>query len=118
MYVRESTSLPVFPWGSSRPEAGASARESRTMRPIRGEPVEVWLRHSRPARFVWRGRLYVVLFVLDRRGGVPQPPGDGGDAPLSPEYWLVEATAQQGTAATTFELRHDSATGRWTLSRN
>jgi hypothetical protein len=114
MYVRENE-LPVFPWAAAGQQASASARESRTMRSIRGEPVEVWLRHGRPARFVWRGRLYVVLFVLDRRGG--RPPEDGGEAPLSPEYWLVEATAQQGTAATTFELCHDSATGRWTLSR-
>jgi hypothetical protein len=88
------------------------------MRPIRGEPVEVWLRHGRPARFVWRGRLYVVLFVLDRRGGQALPPDAGGDAPASPEFWLVEATAQQATTAATFELCHDGATGRWTLSRN
>ena len=36
------------------------------MRGIRGEPVEVWLRHGRPARFVWRGRMYTVMFVLER----------------------------------------------------
>lgn len=91
------------------------------MRRIRGEPVEVWLRHGRPARFVWRGRLYVVLFVRDKRvtrslpgTGVP----DGGDSPPAQEYWLVEATAQQATAATTYELCQDMSTGRWTLSRN
>lgn len=88
------------------------------MRRIRGEPVEVWLRHGRPARFVWRGRLYVVLFVLDRRGGKPGAAGPTGEEPLSPEYWLVEATAQQATPAATFELRHDHESGRWTLSRN
>jgi hypothetical protein len=88
------------------------------MRRIRGEPVEVWLRHGRPARFVWRGRLYVVLFVLDRRGGKPGSAGPDGDEPLSPEYWLVEATAQQATTAATFELRHDHESSRWTLSRN
>ena len=88
------------------------------MRRIREEPVEVWLRHGRPARFVWRGRLYVVLFVLDRRGGRPDPDGPAGDEALSPEFWMVEATAQQATTAATFELRHDSDTGRWTLSRN
>lgn len=88
------------------------------MRRIREEPVEVWLRHGRPARFVWRGRLYVVLFVLDRRGGRPGPDGPSGDEPLSPEFWLVEATAQQATTAATFELRHDYGTSRWTLSRN
>jgi len=89
------------------------------MRRIRGEPVEVWLRHGRPARFVWRGRLYVVLFVLDRRGSKPLPAEPGEDeSGISPEYWLVEATAQQATTAATFELCHDSTSGRWTLSRN
>jgi hypothetical protein len=37
------------------------------MRVIRGEPVEVWLRDGRPVRFVWRGRMYTVMFVLERR---------------------------------------------------
>ncbi|HXW47788.1 MAG TPA: DUF6504 family protein [Streptosporangiaceae bacterium] len=91
------------------------------MRPIRGEPVDVWLRHGRPARFVWRGRLYVVLFVLDRRLSLPPapapPPENGGDQPPGHEHWLVEATAQQATAPATYELAHDLATDRWTLSR-
>ena len=39
---------------------------------IRGEPVEVWLRDGRPARFVWRGRMHTVMFVLER----PQVPRD------------------------------------------
>jgi hypothetical protein len=91
------------------------------MRRIRGEPVEFWLRHGRPARFVWRGRLYVVLFVLDKRVSrtLPgTPASDGGDPPVAQEYWLVEATAQQATAPTTYELCHEMSTGRWTLSRN
>jgi len=88
------------------------------MRRIRGEPVEVWLRHGRPARFVWRGRLYVVLFVLDRHGGNPGPTDSGSDQPLSPEYWLVEATAQRAITAAHFELCHDFETGHWTLSRS
>jgi hypothetical protein len=33
---------------------------------MRGEPVYVWLRAGKPARFVWRGRLYTVLAVLER----------------------------------------------------
>ena len=37
------------------------------MRVIRGEPAEVWLRDDRPTRFVWRGRMYTVIFVVDRR---------------------------------------------------
>jgi hypothetical protein len=80
------------------------------MRRIRGEPVEVWLRHGKPARFVWRGRLYIVLFVLDHRVGQPVP----GSA--DPE--TADQPAQQATTAATYELRHDQASGRWSLSRN
>jgi hypothetical protein len=90
------------------------------MRRIRGEPVEVWLRHGKPARFVWRGRLYIVLFVLDHRVGQPAPGSadpETADQP-GPEFWLVEATAQQATTAATYELRHDQVSGRWSLSRN
>jgi Domain of unknown function (DUF6504) len=90
------------------------------MRRIRGEPVDVWLRHGKPARFVWRGRLYIVLFVLDHRAGRQAPGSAGPDTqePAAPEFWLVEATAQQATPPGTFELRHDLESDRWSLSRN
>jgi Family of unknown function (DUF6504) len=90
------------------------------MRRIRGEPVEVWLRHGKPARFVWRGRLYIVLFVLDHRAARPRPAGADPETaePATPEFWLVEATAQQATPAATYELRHDLESDRWSLSRN
>ncbi len=87
------------------------------MRSIRGEPVEVWLRHGRPARFVWRDRLYTVLFVLDRRTGPPPSPADHDPDAPGLEFWVVEATAQPAVAATTYELCHDLGTDRWTLSR-
>ena len=32
---------------------------------VYGEPGDVWVRDGRPARFVWRGRLYPVLRVLE-----------------------------------------------------
>ena len=32
---------------------------------VYGEPVDVWVRDGRAARFVWRGRLYPVLRVLE-----------------------------------------------------
>lgn len=32
---------------------------------VYGEPVNVWARAGRPVRFVWRGRLYTVLRVLE-----------------------------------------------------
>jgi hypothetical protein len=91
------------------------------MRRIRGEPVEVWLRHGRPARFVWRGRLHTVLFVLDRRvSPAPPPPAQGEPAQEveRQEFWVVEATAQRAVAATTYELCHDLIKDRWTLSRS
>jgi hypothetical protein len=92
------------------------------MRSFRGEPVEVWLRHGRPARFVWRGRLHTVLFVLDRRTAPAPPPADppeseSGQEAAGLEFWVVEATAQPAVAATRYELCHDLATDRWTLSR-
>lgn len=92
------------------------------MRGIRGEPVEVWLRHGRPARFVWRGRMYTVMFVLDRRPA-PAPPADpvSGPAaapPASLECWRVEATPERTLPSTTYELCHDPATDRWSLSRS
>ena len=96
------------------------------MRGIRGEPVEVWLRHGRPARFVWRGRMYTVMFVLDRRVAPPGPPtpADPADpaSPASPaaagrECWRVEATPERTVPPTNFELCHDLAADRWLLSR-
>ena len=57
------------------------------MRGIRGEPVEVWLRDGRPARFVWRGRMYTVMFVLDRHccdAGACRLPTDLAPTDLAP----------------------------------
>jgi hypothetical protein len=88
------------------------------MRAIRGEPVEVWLRHGRPARFVWRGRMYTVMFVLDRRltpGVVAADPHD--PPPGDRECWRVEATPERSVPAATYELCHDVAADRWLLSR-
>ena len=68
------------------------------MRPIRGEPVEVWLRHGRPARFVWRGRMYTVLFVRDKRTvpGSAQP--EAGGAPAKPGVLAGRGDARAGRA--------------------
>lgn len=93
------------------------------MRRIRREPVGVWLRNGRPARFVWRGRLYTVLFVVDRRLTPTSAPEPAATLPAADpqgaglEVWLVEATAQQAVAASRYELSHDQVTGQWTLSR-
>lgn len=83
---------------------------------IRGEPVEVWLRHGRPARFIWRGRMHTVLFVLDRRSAPAVPPADPATA-AGRECWRVEATPERTVPATTYELCRDLDTDRWSLSR-
>ncbi|HEY2075420.1 MAG TPA: DUF6504 family protein [Streptosporangiaceae bacterium] len=116
------------------------------MRGIRGEPVEVWLRNGRPARFVWRGRMHTVMFVLDRQvrpaatpaDADPAPPGPassgqatGGPATSGPassgtatnstggcECWRVEATPERSVPPATYELCRDLASGRWRLSRS
>jgi Family of unknown function (DUF6504) len=95
------------------------------MRVIRGEPVEVWLRHGRPARFVWRGRLHTVMFVLDRRLVVAAQADidvtSQERAELSAdsrECWLVEATPERTLPPSTYELCHDLAADRWLLSRS
>jgi len=108
------------------------------MRGIRGEPVEVWLRSGRPARFVWRGRMHTVIFVLERQvrpAATPADPGPSGPATSSPESsgpessgpessstggsecWRVEATPGRSVPPATYELCCDLASGRWLLSR-
>jgi hypothetical protein len=96
------------------------------MRVIRGEPVEVWLRDGRPARFVWRGRMYTVMFVLER----PLVRADESAGEFAPsaatrdesevgarDCWRVEATPERTVPPTTYELCHDLASDRWSLSR-
>jgi hypothetical protein len=108
------------------------------MRANLGEPVEVWLRDGTPARFVWRGRRYTVMFVLDRRF-VPAAPLMSRDAPrVSPDAqpaeptadtgaadtgagndcWRVEATPERTLPPERYELCHDLAADRWLLSRD
>jgi uncharacterized protein DUF6504 len=85
---------------------------------IRSEPVKVWLRDSTPARFVWRGRRYTVMFVLGRRliaDAAATDPAAATDA--GRECWLVEATPERTLPPATYELCHDLAADRWSLSR-
>ena len=84
------------------------------------EPVEVGVSGGRPARFVWRGRLYTVLGVLDhwvisREWWKQQNPDL--DTPAEREFWRVEAAPGVSVRAGTYELRHDLATGQWILAR-
>jgi hypothetical protein len=87
---------------------------------VYGEPVHVWVLDGRPARFVWRGRLYLVLGVLDHwvvsREWWRQP-GPGAAAPSERECWRVDAAPGPGAPAVTCELRRDAATSGWLLAR-
>jgi hypothetical protein len=103
------------------------------MRGIRSEPVEVWLRHGRPARFMWRDRIYTVLLVVDHRQA-PDAMPDWSDAAHAPghadavgpsdaatvgrECWLVEATPERTIPPARYELCHDLDADRWSLSRS
>jgi hypothetical protein len=88
---------------------------------VYGEPVEVQTREDghRPARFVWRGRLYAVRSVHEhwvvnrdwwREDAL-------GQAQPELEFWRVEASAGQGQPSGIYELRRDVAAGTWTLRR-
>jgi hypothetical protein len=100
------------------------------MRGNLGEPVEVWLRDGTPARFVWRGRRYTVMFVVDRHfvpaaplvtpDGPPVEPTAGMGAAgtgAGSDCWRVEATPERTLPPATYELCHDLAADRWSLSR-
>ena len=77
---------------------------------IRGEPAEVWLRDGTPARFVWRDRMYTVMFVLERPTAEPA-------LDLKRECWRVEATPERVLPPTTYQLCRDLTSDRWSLSR-
>jgi hypothetical protein len=92
------------------------------------EPVDVGVQDGRPTRFVWRGRLYTVLGVLDhwvisREWWKQQNPDL--DTPAEREFWRIEASSGRSAEASsgrsaragTYELRHDLATGQWILAR-
>jgi hypothetical protein len=98
------------------------------------EPVEVQAREDgRPARFVWRGRLYTVRSILEhwavnREWWRETDPAPGGASlrgiaaqpePAQPEleHWRVEASAGRGFPPGTYELCHDVAADAWTLRR-
>jgi Family of unknown function (DUF6504) len=72
------------------------------MRGIRGEPVEVWLRSGRPARFVWRGRMHTVIFVLERQvrpAATPADPGPSGPASSGPAASGPAASGSESSGA-------------------
>jgi hypothetical protein len=80
------------------------------MNGVRSEPVEVWMVNERPARFVWRERLYTVLSVIDS----PADPAPGQEW----RCWRVRASAGRNMPGSFYRLCQSSASGRWQLSRN
>src|SRR5579859_2358952 len=85
---------------------------------VYGEPVNVQARDDgRPARFVWRGRLYTVDAILEHwvinREWWQDPEAEPGQPEL--EFWRVEASPGQGMTAGVYELRRDAGTDAWTL---
>jgi Family of unknown function (DUF6504) len=92
---------------------------------VYGEPVDVWVRDGRPARFVWRGRLYIVLRVLERwmvsgewwKQQEEEQEGAEPGEPTDHEFWRVEASPGRSVPPATYELRRDIATGSWLLAR-
>ena len=116
--------------------AAGEASGKHFMSRVYGEPVNVQARDDgRPARFVWRGRLYTVRAILEhwvvnrewwQDPGVPEPEPGQHQRPASPghqpepgqpelEFWRVEASPGQGLAAGAYELRRDAAAGTWML---
>lgn len=102
------------------------------------EPIDVRLGERDPAAFLWRGRLFRVLQVLDqwqeRRAWWRDPaPADTGDVPDADagigarreererRVWRVEASAGRTAGIGTFDLGADGAAPdggpRWVLLR-
>ena len=98
--------------------AASQAGGEPFMSMVYGEPVNVQPRDDgRPARFVWRGRLYTVRAILEHwvinREWWQDPEAEPGRPEL--EFWRVEAAPGQGMTAGVYELRRDIATDAWTL---
>jgi len=65
---------------------------------------------GRPARFVWRERLYTVLSILERPGQ--------DEAPAALRCWKVTASVGRNVPANIYRLCQDVSTRRWLLTRN
>jgi Family of unknown function (DUF6504) len=88
--------------------------------------VEVQVNGGRPSRFVWRGRLYTVLAVVERPREPATTTAAGGADVDAPEHdhriewrcWRVTASPAKNVPAVAFRLCHDPAADRWQLTRN
>jgi hypothetical protein len=87
------------------------------MSAMRPEPVEVQMNDGRPGRFVWRGRLYTVLAIIQRPDEA-SPPDEHEHRPGDWRCWLVSASPGKNVPAVGFRLCHDQAADRWQLTRD
>ncbi|MBB6119017.1 hypothetical protein FHS13_000952 [Nocardiopsis algeriensis] len=71
---------------------------------------------GRPVRFTWNGRVYGVRRIIDHWVTLRTDWSPESSAQV-PErrHWRVEAGAADARGV--YELRHDTPTGRWFLSR-
>lgn len=86
---------------------------------VYGDPVQVTTTEDgRPTRFIWRGRVYVVLRVLEHwvttrdwwREENPEAENTG-----EREFWRVEARLDDEIGV--YELRFDTTGRDWMLAR-
>ena len=119
----EVEGLPVFPRVAIG-AAGQAVRRRRRglgqMSAMRPEPAQVQMIDGRPGRFVWRGRLYTVLSVLQRPGESAvsdEHDHDLGGEPGQWRCWRVTAAPGRNVPAVGFRLCHDADADRWLLSR-
>ena len=114
---------------AARPVARTRERRLRTgtrlVSAVRPEPVQVQLSDDRPARFVWRGRLYTVLSVIERPGqraalGTSEGEGEAAEHDHRPgewRCWRVTASPGKNVPAVPFRLCQEPSADRWELTR-
>ncbi|WP_087101067.1 DUF6504 family protein [Nocardiopsis sp. JB363] len=81
-----------------------------------GADVTVVEDDGRPTRFVWDGRVYGVRRIIDQWVTLRRDwtPGKRSQVPEC-RHWRVEAGSAYSQGV--YELRHDTTTGEWLLSR-
>lgn len=80
-----------------------------------GAHITVVEDEGRPARFTWNGRLYGVRRIIDHWVSLRM---DWRSTPDGvPEWWHWRVEAGTVRAQGVYELRKDSTTGQWSLSR-
>ncbi len=104
------------------------------MSAMRPEPADVQCNDDRPARFVWRGRLYTVLSIVERPDEAAAQAAVLGAEVAEHEHlsagvegrgdrdgwrcWRVTASPGKNVPPVGFRLCHDQAADRWLLSRD